>query len=825
MQHSFYAEIAGSDGEIRTGMKCTSCDLCSNPKLQTNCMSGTGNPGATFMFVGFAPAEEDDRIGYPMTGRNGKLFYSLLNRAGYDTSSVYVTNTIKCSTFGADPKKRQWDACSEHLKDELRRIKPKCVVAVGAKALEFLTGQTGVRRLLRTSIPCLLDENIFVYAINQPAAIFHTATPEDGRALERSIIEELRWILLHENATARHKSQEREVDYKLAGSVKDVMDFIDEMEPHDELCADLETEGLFPGPDRKIVALGLSNGPRMGRAIPLFAPGITTLLYWSESDLHEKIIPRVVDLLKRKKLFGHNFVQFDQKWLRHAFGIWRCNVQYDTMYAYYLHSEEPPHNLEAAATSLTDMTSWKETFELRDMESLRDYLCKDVDAPWRIREALKPKLSSKQLWLLRELLIPLGQELMEIEYRGVLVDKDAIKKSGDTLSLLANEEIMKLHLEPPVGAFVAKEGPINLQSPHDIRKLLFDYMKLKPIKRTKSGADWSADSDTLETYKDSPVVEAILRHRKICKLKSTYCDGLEKQIEWDGRVHTSYSLTGTVTGRPNSREPNLLNIPKEKTSKGLLNKNMSIKSSFVAEPGRVMLQADYSQAELRTIASRSNDEAMIDIFVRGLDAHRATAAKAYGIALEEVTPEQRDGAKEINFGIIYGKHEETLIEDFIRRGNTVDQAKEFYGMHKRTFHGIWSYLADQERMARQYGYVETAHGRRRRISEITNRSIRQIDNFETQSLASDVTEFALVRCAMAMRKLNLDAHVVLTVYDSINFSVNQNCFWKVVEVVNHIMSTIHFDWMRVPFLPEFEAGFNWGNMTKVDPVNKKFISA
>jgi DNA polymerase-1 len=242
----------------------------------------------------------------------------------------------------------------------------------------------------------------------------------------------------------------------------------------------------------------------------------------------------------------------------------------------------------------------------------------------------------------------------------------------------------------------------------------------------------------------------------------------------------------------------------------------AIKKIFAARPGYVLMQADYSQAELRTLASCSLDPALIDIYDRGLDAHTATAAKVYGIDLDAVTKAMRSNAKTVNFGIVYGMSWESLLQKFVSAGNTEDQARAFYDGHKKTFSKVWRWLDKQEEIIRRVGEQTTFFGRTRRYSEIDNHAIRQAYNFPIQSLASDLTLLSLVRCAKALRARKLPARVCLTVHDSIIFEIKMEAFWEVAQLVHDIMSGIHFDWMRVPMTVDMEVGLNWGQLKAVD---------
>lgn len=259
-----------------------------------------------------------------------------------------------------------------------------------------------------------------------------------------------------------------------------------------------------------------------------------------------------------------------------------------------------------------------------------------------------------------------------------------------------------------------------------------------------------------------------------------------------------------------------MNIPREDTVAKVLDDGALIKKLFLPDPGDILLQADFNQAELRCLGSISGDRQLCGIYLRGEDAHTATAAIVYEIPLDQVTKAQRNCVKPINFGIPYGMSEQGLIAAFVEKGGTEKEAQDFLNTHKRKFFDVWRYMEDQAHQVRTYRKQTTYFGRSRRYVQIDNRALRQAYNFPIQSYASDLTLLCLVRIAKSMRAMNLKARTLLTVYDSIAWSVAPEHFWQLADLVHHVMSTIHFPWMKVPMAADLEAGWNWGELNKVD---------
>jgi len=813
------------DGKVRTDLRCAACDLCSSPELKTNRMGGTGNSTPTYMIVGKHPGVEDDRRGYPMAGGNGRLLRELLQTAGVDVRSCYVTNVIKCCPHGKNVLKRHVQQCQDYLVEEIRHRRPKVILAAGAEALTWLTGQTGLKKLRRRGLPCALDVgySVLVFPIRQPAMLFHTEDRAGHQTLYQSMVEDLRWIRGQVEAGTIQRGGDIPTNYQVARTEADCDRFFAEFAQHDYLACDLETGDtnfrprLFPYDDCRVIAVGFSFGPGIGRAIPLFARGLNTLHYWPDRFVEDNLVPRIAELLRTKEVFGHNFVAFDQKWVRHQFDVDYCRITFDTMLAHYLLDEEKgTHDLEQLALLFTTMAPWKSTFCIPDTNRLCEYLCRDVDATWRLREVFEGQLNELQWWRLRELLLPAGNVLMDMEYRGVPIHRENLKR----LETYLTERIEKIRRQ--LGTFdavkawsLAQGKEFNPLSDPQVRNLMEHVLKLPRLKTT-AGGEYSVDAEVMDTYSDEPCVSEIVTLRALQKLASKEVRGLIAASEADGRAHTSYKLHGTVTGRPTSESLNLNNITSPEKAGKVLEDGAQIKGLFTAEDGHVLLEADYSQIELRVLACLSGDKEMLRIFRVGEDMHAATAAAACGVPLAEVTPVQRRNAKAINFGVIYGMGENTLIKRFIAAGNTEEEALGFYANHRKTFPDMWAWIAEQERILRTRGFQETHFGMRRRYAEITAEAIRQGYNFPIQSTASDFTLLSLPRVVYVFKRLQISARPVLTVYDSIISSMPKDRFWDAAEAVKVVMEGLAFDWLTVPLVVDLKAGLTWGAMKDVD---------
>ena len=372
-------------------------------------------------------------------------------------------------------------------------------------------------------------------------------------------------------------------------------------------------------------------------------------------------------------------------------------------------------------------------------------------------ETLPPKLEElgmKELYHTVEL--PLCPVLARMEQRGFLVDAKALSDFGESLTGTIRR------LEQRI--YDAAGAPFNINSPKQLGKVLFEDLQLPHGKKTKTG--WSTNADVLEKLRwQHPIVADVLEYRQYSKLKSTYADGLLKVIDADGRIRTSFQMTVTATGRLSSTEPNLQNIP-TRTELGSQMRRM-----FVAAPGNLLVDADYSQIELRLLAHISGDEVMQQAFRSGEDFHTLTASKVFHVPPEEVTHQMRSRAKAVNFGIVYGISPFSLSQDI---GVTVAEAKEYMERYFATYTGVRRYMTEVVEQARQQGYVVTLFGRRRALPELksSNFNLRSFGervalNMPIQGTAADIMKLAMIRVEQRLSGEGLAARLIMQVHDEL----------------------------------------------------------
>jgi len=383
---------------------------------------------------------------------------------------------------------------------------------------------------------------------------------------------------------------------------------------------------------------------------------------------------------------------------------------------------------------------------------------------------------ANQTDLLHSIELPLARVLAKMEYVGFCVDKRGIEEFGKSLSSRINELTDLIYKE------VGHE--FNINSPKQLGVALFEELKLPCKKKTKSG--YSTNAEVLESLRyDHAVIEYILEYRSLTKLKSTYCDGLLKVIAPDGRIHTSFNQVETRTGRISSLEPNLQNIP-IRTPLG-----RELRKFFIAGNGETLIDADYSQIELRVLADLSNDENMINAFNSGVDIHTTTASQVFGLPVDMITKELRSRAKAVNFGIVYGIGAFSLAKDI---GVSRKEAQEYINNYLATFSGVDKYMNHMIELAKERGYSETLFNRRRYLPELSssNHMLRAFGervarNMPIQGTAADIIKIAMVKVDKRLTDENMKSRLILQVHDELIVEAPEDEAQKALEIVTQEM--------------------------------------
>ena len=440
------------------------------------------------------------------------------------------------------------------------------------------------------------------------------------------------------------------------------------------------------------------------------------------------------------------------------------------------------------------------------IESVAPYAAADAETTLRlmtIEEKELKRVNGRKI--LDEIDMPLTAVLAEMEMTGALIDTDFFGAMSKDLAKRLAE------IEKEIFGHVGKT--FNINSPQQLSDVLFNHLRLEPPDKGRKTATgfYSTSADVLEALSGKhPVLDFILEHRELSKLKSTYVDALPAAVDANtGRVHTSYSQIGAVTGRLSSNNPNLQNIP-IRTETG-----RKVRNGFIADKGNLLLSVDYSQIELRIVAHMAEDEAMLAAFRAGEDIHATTAAAVYDIPLENVTKDMRRHAKAINFGLIYGMSAFGLTRT---TELTLAEAEDFVKAYFKKFPGIKKYLDGIRRQAAEIGYVETLLGRRRYFPalqskapvQVKNREEREAINAPIQGTAADIMKMAMLKIPGALKKAGLSAKMLLQVHDELVLEVPKKELDETARVVQKTMTNAYP--LSIPLETEARAGVSWGEM-------------
>lgn len=510
---------------------------------------------------------------------------------------------------------------------------------------------------------------------------------------------------------------------------------------------------------------------------------------------------------------GQN-IKYDLSVLKN-YGISLKGKWFDTMLAHYLLDADLRHGMDFLATNYLNYEpisietligkKGKNQLSMRsvELEKIKEYAAEDADITFQLKELFAPQLAEKNAQrLFEEVEVPLINVLNEMEREGIRINAQFLNEYS--VELAKEIGILEKRIHELAGV------SFNIASPKQLGEVLFDHLKLDPkAKKTKTG-QYQTGEDVLQGLSEHEIARCILDVRQLQKLKSTYVDALPTLIHpQTGRVHTSFNQAVAATGRLSSTDPNLQNIP-IRTDKG-----REIRKAFVPRnEDYVLMSADYSQIELRVIASMAKEDNMIEAFRNGIDIHTATAAKVYNIALDQVTGEQRRNAKAVNFGIIYGQSAFGLSQGLgIPRKEAAAIIEEYFKQYPR----IKGYMSDMIHFAQEHGYVETILGRRRYLRDINSKNFtvrgfaeRNAINAPIQGSAADMIKVAMIKIDKALRNPASGirySKMILQVHDELLFDVHHSEVETMKELVKHEMEqAMQLD---VPVLAEVGTGLNW----------------
>jgi DNA polymerase I len=593
-------------------------------------------------------------------------------------------------------------------------------------------------------------------------------------------------------------------NYHLAQTEEELKQMVEVLMQETEVCIKLETTCMDPN---DCLLVGMSFSYKKGESY--FIP------FPHDQDVTKKILQHIAPLLNKKAVtwVGHN-LKYDivvLKW----YGYELRGDIFDTLLAHYVIDPDGQRSMDNLSNQflryepihLEDLIGkkGKNQGNIKDVpiDKIKDYAGEDADITLQLKNCFTPLLKSKKVErVFHEVENPLVRVLADMEYEGVLVDMEFLKEYSREL-----ENQAKLSEET---VYEQAGVRFNLSSPRQLGEVLFDKLQLDPqAKKTKTGQYATGEDVLLKLAHQNTIVNEILTYRELTKLKSTYVDALPLMVNpKTGRVHTSYAQAVAVTGRLSSNNPNLQNIP-VRTERG-----REIRKAFVPrDENHILLSADYSQIELRIVASISGDPAMGDAFKQRKDIHTATAAKVYNVPENEVTKEMRYKAKSVNFGIIYGQGAFGLADNL---GISRSEAKQIIENYKKQFANIQKYMDDTINFAREHGYVQTLMGRKRWLRDINSANFtirsfaeRNAINSPIQGTAADMIKLAMVKIHQVFQERKFKSKMILQVHDELVFDALKEEAELIKPIILDCMRTALELPNGVPIEAEIGSGKNW----------------
>lgn len=809
---------------------CEKCPLAGQPTI-----FGSG-PSGGIAIVGEAPGTTEVSKKEPFVGLTGKLLRETLQSAGVDPSSIYITNTVLCHPEKNEtPSKLAVQCCHNRLIQELRDQKISKVLSVGAVPLSSLAPKVGTAITKTHGIGTLIDLSIedqdqSVDSLSRVYYVptFHPAAILRDPDLFRDFAKDIVKLLTHDGPVDLPN-----LTTIVCRTPEDVTYWLSVLGEASRLSCDLETTGLDPRQDR-ILSIGFGAywvpdeaGNQEGLSIIIPHELVDSLTTCTEV---EKLLTK-----EGIKWVYHNG-KFDLIFLQtYLDKHYRPKIWTDTMLLQYAQDERGSdtqetrnergtyrvHGLKDQARMRYDIPDYHFDFKTfyatpedeRDWESLYLYHGKDCYLTLRLCDDLERELEDESPYLIpltEGLLVPGSIALGEIEDEGVKVDVPYLKE----LRTRTEEEL--LGVEDRLRAVAKSKGldPFNPASPLQVKKLF------SLIGFSSPSSEREVMLMTLKTSHASPevegVVKGILEFRQKSKVLSTYIDGLLKRVDIHGRVHPDFWVHGTATGRLSCHDPNLQNIP---TLMGQL-----IRDAFIADEENILLEADFSQLELRIAAWYSGDSGMVSSYQNDEDLHKKVAAAMFKKDIEDVTHLERYMAKYVDFGIIYGRGAKSLAEGWemeyvVEQGGkpwTLAEAEVFLKQFLDSFPGLRDWISYQQSQVLKDRYIETPMGRRRRFPLLIPQNIgniqRQAVNAPIQSLASDLCFGALTRLHDLLPQ---GYHIRFTVHDSIMFEIPENYDPKVLDLIRYEMTQNLPIESEVPLKVDMKKGKRWGQMEKL----------
>jgi DNA polymerase-1 len=812
--------------KIALGVRVDSCTRCKMHNGASDiCVTATGPKKANVLVVGKMPNSSKYQAA---------LAADLLE-AGIDPTTCAFTQAIKCRNFDEDPGRGDVKACKPYLDEEIALIKPKWVLALGNEALSATTGHSGIMKYRGK----LVDRGAYqVFPTISPASV--TRNPGQRPAY----IGELRYFAAQVNGVRAKVQPPRII---IVNTKKKVQQLANSLDKAELLSYDVETTGLdeFSG---KIVSLAGTHviaGRRFVWALPLYHPESPFRTSWR--SVLKFLAPH---LIKPPKLVAHNG-KFDARWLR-QFGV-PIGVTFDTMLACHILDENQQKGLKPQAAARLGVQAWAiNTGDLitTPLDEVLKYNALDTYYTYHIYLQLRKELieEPRLLRIFRFITMRANEVLIDVERNGIWIDREKLAtntKIANDMRADIDRKLMKYVPKPkkvnwPVLG-KGKPAVVNFNPSNFSRWWLFDHLGLPVLERGKPKDDGSPGNPSmreavlLELKGTHPVIELLLERSMWQKYCSSFLGTYDKIADENDRIHTTFKLAGTVTGRLSSGKADEEKVTARRDRGRGINlqqvpRDIFIRGMFGAPPGRAFVEADFSQIELRIAAFLSRDPTMLHLYQTGQDIHRATAAWVLGVPESQVTGADRKKAKAVNFGFVYGMGAPKFVATAFEKYELVfslDEAKAIRRAFFEQFSGLLGWHARCRRLVAYNHRAQSPIGRVRHLPDILSEdqgvraeAERQAINSPVQGFGSDMCQLSMVEIDKLIKAQDIDAHTIGTVHDSLMFEVAVKDLKRALPLIKGTMENLPLQRLfglsiDVPIIADIKVGRYWGGATEL----------
>lgn len=824
---------------------CTACKLYRQADGDDRCVTASGATHAEVLIVSKSP----------LVGRGLTEMTTYLTRAGFDPKKLAFTAVSKCRTWDLVANKTDQKACRQYFDKELAIIKPKWILAIGNEALWMTAGRSGIMKYRGLTFDGPL--NTKVVATISPAMVYRNPGQKSGFEADLKYFHNL------VTGTVVDDTEPDEINYVM--NMADLRAMTAVISGADEVSFDLETSGFDEyKPDSKIISAalttvtyGVDGDPDTMKcfAIPLWHPDSPWLWRW------RAVIKVIAKYLRRvRKRIAHNG-KFDCRWMNQFKAA--VKITFDTMLGAALLDENRPKGLKPLARTLLGAPPWdieikhskdKPWWEVHSLSQILKYNALDTWHTMRLYHLIKsdmlkqPRLAK----LMSVIMVPASNAMVHVEQRGVWASRRDIAKNYATtlteLDRIESELATYVPVEHPYQiARVLKNGDVrynpnngvNWNASNFAKWFLFTYLELPVLKYGKDKDDGSTgapsmdEESMLELAGTHPVID-LLMERSGWEKNRQFFHAYSEQMDDDDRIHTTFKLTGTVTGRLSSGKADTDKVAGKVDNRGVnlqqVPRDAFVRGVFGAAPGSYFVEADYSQVELRVAAYLAQEKHMLYLYATGQDIHMAMAMKMTGKPESQVTKEERKKAKAVNFGFLYGMGWRKFIKTaWLNYGVRVTEieAQAFRKAFFDMFPGLLPWHAAMRRFAHKFGYVVSPIGRVRHLPDIhshdagvAHEAERQAINSPVQGFASDMALWSMVRIKHEFEKRRLVATPIGAVHDAVNLEIPADEMAEALPIIKHVMENLPLERyfgveMNVPIIADVKAGARWGGATEL----------